>query len=82
MKNSEMPAMPTPKGLLDVLEHQCVTESLGLTKREMFAMYALQNIIGRYNPYESGDLDSSDYEVTAKHSVGLADALLAELDKE
>ena len=44
-------------------------------------MNAMQNILGRYNPFESGDFDSSDYDVVVKHSVGLADALLAELEK-
>ena len=28
---------------------------MGLTKREMFAMAAMQNIQLTYNPYESGD---------------------------
>jgi len=53
----------------------------GLTKREAFAMAAMQNILSHYNPYESGDFDSSEYNVTASHAVGLADALLKELEK-
>ena len=53
----------------------------GLTKREIMAMHAMQNILTRYNPYESGDFDSSQWEETAKNSVGLADALLDELNK-
>ncbi len=81
MKNADKPAMPTPKGLLDDLTHQCVTESLGLTKREMFAMHALSSVLDMYNPYEDGSFDSSNYEQTIKHAVGIADALLAELDK-
>ena len=53
----------------------------GLTKREHFAGLAMQNIINRYNPFEQGDFDSSEYEIVAINAVGLADALLAELDK-
>ena len=56
-------------------------ECQGLTKREAFAMAAMQNIVGRYNPYECGDFDSSDHELTAQNAVGLADALLKELAK-
>ena len=55
--------------------------SYGLSKREHFAGLAMQNIINRYNPFESGDFDSSEYEIVAKNAVGVADALLAELDK-
>ena len=53
----------------------------GLTKREHFAAMAMQNIVSSYNPYEQGEFDSSDFALTAKLSVGLADALLKELDK-
>ena len=51
----------------------------GLTKREHFAALAMQNIVSSFNPYEQGDFDSSDFELTAKLSIGLADALLKEL---
>lgn len=57
------------------------TDCTGLTKREVMAMHAMQNILSRYNPYEQGDFDSSNWESTAKNSVGLADALLKELNK-
>lgn len=53
----------------------------GLTKREYFAGLAMQNIINRYNPWEDGDFDSSEYEICAENAVGLADALLKELSK-
>ena len=87
MKNKDMPAMPAtvkvdrnpPPGSGYPTSKDVACS--GLTKREMFAMHAMQNILGRHNPYESGDFDSSDYKLTAKHAVGLADALLAELDK-
>lgn len=38
MQNKDTPAAPTPKGILDELPHQCVTESTGLTKREQFCL--------------------------------------------
>lgn len=53
----------------------------GLTKREHFAGLAMINIISRYNPWEEGDFDSSEYEIVAENAVGLADALLKQLDK-
>ena len=53
----------------------------GLSKREHFAGLAMQNIINRYNPWEDGDFDSSEYQICAENAVGLADALLKELDK-
>ena len=48
----------------------------GLSKREAFAMAAMQNILTCYNPYEQGDFDSSDYDLTAEHAFCLADAML------
>lgn len=56
-------------------------EHITLTKREHFAGLAMQNLLNSFNPYEQGDFDSSDFELTAKLSVGLADALLKELSK-
>ncbi len=44
-------------------------------------MHALSSVLDMYNPYEQGNFDSSDYEQTAVHAVGLADALLKELEK-
>ena len=80
-----MPAMPcqsTSEGYAcnyDI-DTECKVPT-GLTKREMFSMHALHTIMSSYNPYEYGDFDSSDYDETVKHAVGIADALLAELDK-
>ena len=80
MKNADLPAMPNSNPETYPTPC-CVGYGNGLTKREMFAMHAMQNILMRYNPYESGVFDSSDYEETAKHATGLADALLEELAK-
>lgn len=89
MSNANMPANPV-KGcddrfiddneMNDSWIENC-KPSIGLTKREAFAMAAMQNILTQYNPFEQGDFDSSNYEEVAINSVGLADALLKELDK-
>jgi len=84
MKNADSPAMPQS------VSHSSydgqITASYdfeggeGLTKREHFAAMALNTILNSYNPYESGDFDSSEWDVTAKNAVGLADALLKALE--
>ncbi len=84
MKNADMPAMPQ-----NIIECQSgelygshrEDEWCGLTKREEFTKFAMQSVLNNYNPYESGEFDSSDYETTAKHCVALADAVLARLEK-
>ena len=84
MSNGNQPASPvvdTYGHSLDVTHSYMQKGSLGLTKREAFAMAAMQNILSQYNPYEQGGFDSSDYELTVKNAVGLADALLKELSK-
>lgn len=79
--NADMPAMPTEEihGGYDKCKNQDIWhQSLGLTKREMFAMHAMQGII-------SADLEGELIEREdrcAELSVRYADALLAELDKE
>jgi hypothetical protein len=49
---------------------------LGLTKREYFAGLAMQGIMANQN------LTSTENDTIAKWSVEIADALLAELEKE
>ena len=61
-------------------DNQPVNYHQGLTKREHFAAMAMQNILSRYNPYEFGEFDSSEYDDTATHAVHLADALLKALE--
>ena len=81
MKNADKPADPTPYMDQTANGGELYCSDTGLTKREMFAMHAMSAALDKYNPYESGDFDSSDWEVTARNAVGLADALLAELEK-
>lgn len=71
MKNGDMPAMP-----IELYGHgqYAPVAYTGLTKREMFAMAAMQGICS--NPY-----DRYTYEQLAGHAVKHADALIAELEK-
>ena len=71
MKNADMPAMPTYE-----LNGQNVLEdtSYGLTKREMFAMHAMQGICN--NGSESWLVNHAP-----AIAVKISDALLAELEK-
>lgn len=79
MKNADKPAMPLPSDVQG--PYTKVSDIDGLTKREMFAMHAMSTVMGQYNPYEHGLFDSSNWQQTAENCVGLADALLAELEK-
>jgi hypothetical protein len=81
MKNSEMPANPTDSVDNGGPPYYKSLPSYGLTKREAFAMAAMQNILSSYNPYEQGQFDSSDFETTVTNAIGLADAMLEGLDK-
>ena len=74
MKNADMPARP-----IFTASGRCTKE--GTTKREEFVKAAMQSVLNNYNPYESGDFDSSDYDTTAKHCIALADAVLKQLEK-
>lgn len=84
MKNSDMPAMPMGKtniggyrlksDLDDGYAEQC-KPAFGLTKREMFAMAAMNWIMSNSN-------DRYTYAQLAVHAVAQADALLSELEKQ
>ncbi|MAD41150.1 MAG: hypothetical protein CL623_02015 [Arcobacter sp.] len=69
MKNADLPAMPFEGG-----NNNGIQPSTGLTKREMFAMHAMQGIIA----YSSHALDRGR---AARSATEFADALLKELDK-
>jgi transcription termination factor NusB len=75
IKNGDLPAMPVEEGHL--YQSRCDNGSwalgaLGLTKREMFAMAAMQGLCA------SGPC--APYSVIVRDAVQLADALLAELE--
>ena len=76
MKNADMPAMPCEWKDFDSQGVQVVRESYeGLTKREMFAMHAMQGLLAHH-----GEHDYSP-EGIAQYSIANADILLAELEK-
>ena len=81
MKNSDMPAMPIEINGFRQYAPECHT---GLTKREMFAIHAMQGLCGTYFSQETIDFyDSSEQLVKCliESSVELADALLVELER-
>lgn len=75
MKNADMPAMPCEWKDFDSQGVQVVRESYeGLTKREMFAMHAMQGLLASV-------FEPETLECFAIAAVKHADALLAELEK-
>lgn len=91
MKNADMPAMPIVNengaphfiGDLATTTENC----LGLTKREMFAMHAMQGILSNSggviqgNNYSGTGWCNSNASDLAKLSLECADELLKELEK-
>lgn len=74
--NADMPAMPM------VIEDEKHVWCEGLTKREQFAMAAMQGMLAhatRYKPREGAS--ENWHEAISEEAVQLAGALLAELDK-
>lgn len=69
MKNADLSAMPIPAQNM---------QQLGLTKRETFAMAAMQ---GLCHATDSDGTWSHDPDTVADAAVNYADALLAELEK-
>lgn len=76
MKNADMPAMPLPLGSETVVGQQ------GLTKREMFAMTAMQGLLS--NPSMIDAITNVSVDFIKDSAYLLADAMLdeAEIDKE
>lgn len=57
-------------------------EKLNLTKREQFAIAAMQGMLAHATRYKPrGGASENWHEAISEESVQLADALLAELDK-
>lgn len=79
MKNADMPAMPVCSGSESetgvyngVSYTKNFLDSAGLTKREMFAMHAMQAL--------ATNSGYGAWEDMANDAVNIADALLAELE--
>lgn len=87
MKNADMPAMPVSNDELASALELGADGSKGLTKREMFAMNAMQGILSNSggviqgNNYSGTGWCNSSADDLAKWSIDCADALLKELEK-
>ena len=85
MKNADIPAMPVNSFLKEGDLAVSTNEFQGLTKREMFAMNAMQGILSNSggviqgNNYSGTGWCNSSADDLAKLSVECADALLKEL---
>ena len=79
MKNSDMPASPTIYADMGANgQREIFSDNTGLTKREMFAMAAMQGLCAAHD--QNGTWSHSDRDV-ALEAVLRADALLAELER-
>lgn len=85
MKNSDMPAMPTGFEIADLgfVGVSNVADAIkfnsGLTKREIFAMHAMQGFLAANSGWKhSAPMTNSEI---AQEAVDLADDLLEELAK-
>jgi 4-hydroxyphenylpyruvate dioxygenase-like putative hemolysin len=86
MTNADLPAMPTS---IDAQTLSCVgrmdnmedyyRQQAGITKREMFAMAAMQGILS--NNAMIDNCDKQSIEWAAARAASCADALLAELER-
>ena len=72
-----MPAMPIELNGFGQYAPEC---HLGLTKREVFAMHAMQGLLSSASD-SNGIWTNEGPEFIASEAVSFADALLAELDK-
>lgn len=68
MKNADLPAMPF------VEPDTACSVSVGLTKREVFAMHIMSGL--------ASQSEQDGFKAMAYYSCKMADALLAELDKK
>ena len=71
MKNGDMPAMPIELNGFGQFKPEAF---IGLTKREMFAMAAMQGLCAHSGDYH-------EFSHLASDAVNYADSVLAELEK-
>ncbi len=85
MKNADMPAMPQSFSMSEedcgtVISHLSEADmpmNIGLTKREVFAMHAMNGYLSNSECLKT----HINHAQTAEKAVLMADALLAELEK-
>lgn len=80
MKNADMPAMPIEGEFwVDSTKPELGVESYqGLTKREIFAMHAMEGLLAANSGWRNSNPMTNG--VIANEAVYLADALLSELE--
>lgn len=87
MKNADKPANATPYMDLTETGGELHCDNTGLTKREMFAMHAMQGILSKSggvvqaNSMSGTGWCNCDASGLAQWSLECADALLSELEK-
>jgi hypothetical protein len=81
IKNADLPAMPISEEDTDRIDAG-VTIYTGLSKREMFAMAAMQGLLSNSTIRANIGVDGKDNSKIAGGAVAIADALLAELEKQ
>lgn len=84
MKNADMPAMPVCSGsetgvYNEVSYTKNFLDSAGLTKREMFAMHAMQGLLAANSGWRNSNPMTSD--IIVNEASYIADALLEELER-
>jgi len=86
IKNADMPAMPCDKSIdtkeswEDLTAGGRFVPADGLTKREMFAMHAMQGLLASASDSD-GQWTNAGPDNVAFEAVAIADALLKELEK-
>jgi len=86
MKNADMPAMPVLNGDNEPADMDCgyymnSNLAIGLTKREEFAKAAMQGLLAGGYCVSDGDARYRLKDVPTE-AVNLADAILAELERQ
>ena len=79
IKNGDMPASPSDFNFINQLGKNIHEMNTGLTKREAFAMAAMQGILANSEPNSWSE--EQWYERFSSQAVNHADALLKELSK-
>lgn len=93
MKNAELPAMPQNVSINDLGDAETSERAggAGLTKREMFAMHAMQGLLsnvdiflssGNPQKWQNNRGESIASDLLALWSIQCADNLLRELENE
>lgn len=87
MKNADLPAMPIERSVMQLHEGERLSLCTGLTKRETFAIHAMQGLLSNSGGVVQSNSNSgtgfcnSDEQSLAQWSIACADALLKELEK-